>query len=871
MVEFFLDKLLEFFTADLTYFKTKIPIFDEMTTILIAVGWALLMGNLVFQAVRSMLSGIGVEGEEPQTLFTRTFLFSFLLVGSRPICETGLTMTRTVMDMLKVPDAVTFTPLSEQSLGALPNAGWLVVIILNLVIFWQVFRLCLEVAERYVVLVMLVLGAPLAFGCGGSKSTHDIFTGWARMFASMCILMPLNLIFMKFILAALAVSANGTAIIPWAMLIVGIAKTARHLDGIITRIGLNPAMTGDALGSRLPGFLTMAVMHSIGGAIHQSAASSRGGSDFNHGSARGSAARQTTTGRSRPAFAGANPNRQQASGNTAQTARTAENPAGTSRADGQKQSQQSKAAQAGGRNASAAAAQKSSAGQRSQTSATTQASAHSNVTNEATYNSAQAEGVARQVSPIPPNPPHPTPPPMEAVPTSARGQAPVATPSAPKNAKTDRFVASEPQQSSPLQSNGSASTSTPSNPAAAQPREPRPAAAPSAPELSSQTVLSQNLQNTTVAQPNASETAQISPNPAAVQPITGQSTQVSPNPTAATPREVDAVRSAPHTETNPSRPAASPAVAAPVAGQAAQVTPNPATAKQPGTNAIHHEPHAGTQPNRSTVSAASGTTPERAASTPVIPNGVTPGKPPVGAASGHPQASPMAAAPTNAPAAPGKTQVPNATAANPQPSVAAPVAQRPARANASQTRTAEQTVAPPQRPPMQGNRPQKTNADKSRAAVSPEQQPRAQGRSQAAQPTAGARQPQAAQPTAGTQQPQATQPVTTAQQAPESIAPHEVRAVPTQASRHADAQSKKQTVPEVQTVKSSPKYDSDIEDVDTWELLPPQYRGRESATRRQPMRPPKTKFREMPRYENGERPEVKRPPQKRRKGGKRDV
>jgi len=75
----------------------------------------------------------------------------------------------------------------------------------------------------------------------------------------------------------------------------------------------------------------------------------------------------------------------------------------------------------------------------------------------------------------------------------------------------------------------------------------------------------------------------------------------------------------------------------------------------------------------------------------------------------------------------------------------------------------------------------------------------------------------------------------------------------------------------VNTVKSSPKYDSDIEDVDTWELLPPQYRGRESATRRQPMRPPKTKFREMPRYENGERPEVKRPPQKRRKGGKRDV
>ncbi len=859
MVEFFLDKLLEFFTADLTYFKTKIPIFDEMTTILIAVGWALLMGNLVFQAVRSMLSGIGVEGEDPQTLFTRTFLFSFLLVGSRPICETGLTMTRTVMDMLKVPDAVTFTPLSEQSLGALPNAGWLVVIILNLVIFWQIFRLCLEVAERYVVLVMLVLGAPLAFGCGGSKSTHDIFTGWARMFASMCILMPLNLIFMKFILAALAVSANGTAIIPWAMLIVGIAKTARHLDGIITRIGLNPAMTGDALGSRLPGFLTMAVMRSIGGAIHQSAASTRGGSESNLGSARGSTARQTTASRSRPAFAGAAPNHQQPSGNTAQTARTAENTAGASRTDGQKQSQQNKTAQTGGRNASAVAAQKSSAGQRNQTTSTTQASAHSNVTNEATYNSVQAEGTARQVSPVPPNPPHPTPPPMEAVPASARGQAPAATPATPKNAKTDRVVATEPQQSSSLQGNGSVSTSTSSNPAVAQPRELRPAAAPTAPEVSSQTVLSQNLQNPTATQPNASGTAQISPNPTAVQSETGQSAQVSPNPTAVTPREVDSVRSAPHTETNPSRPAASPAVAAPDTGQSMQVTPNPAAAKPQGADATHREPHAGMQPNRPISSATTGIAPERTAAAPVVPNGVVPGKAPVGTASGHPQASPVTAAQPNAPAAPGKTQIPNATAANPQPSVAAPVAQRPVRANASQARAAEQPIAPPQRPPMQGNRPQKTNADKSRAAVSPEQQSRAQA------------QPQAAKPSTGTQQPQATQPTADTRQAPENAAPHEVRAAPTQTSRHADTQSQKQTVPEVQTAKPLLKYDTDIEDVETWELLPPQYRGRESAAHRQPMRPPKTKFREMPRYENGERPEVKRPLQNRKKGGKRDV
>lgn len=285
MAQFFLDKLLEIFSADLAYFKAQIPIYDEVAAILIAVGWAILIGNLVFQAARSMMSGIGVEGEEPQILFTRTFLFGFLLVASRQICEIGLTMTGTIMELLQMPDAVTFTPLGEQDFGALPNAGWLIVIILNLVIFWQLFRLCLEVAERYVVLMMLVLTAPLAFGCGGSKSTHDIFTGWARMFVSMCVLVPLNLIFMKFLLAVLSTSANGAAIIPWAMLAVGIARTARHADSIITRIGLNPAQTGDPLGNRLPGMLTMLAIRSMGGAIRQSAATMQGNSGGNAKSA----------------------------------------------------------------------------------------------------------------------------------------------------------------------------------------------------------------------------------------------------------------------------------------------------------------------------------------------------------------------------------------------------------------------------------------------------------------------------------------------------------------------------------------------------------------------------------------------------------
>ena len=67
---------------------------------------------------------------------------------------------------------------------------------------WQFVKLCFEVAERYVVTAILVLMAPLAFGMGGSKNTEDIFKGWCRMFGSMCVMMIMNVIFLKLLISA---------------------------------------------------------------------------------------------------------------------------------------------------------------------------------------------------------------------------------------------------------------------------------------------------------------------------------------------------------------------------------------------------------------------------------------------------------------------------------------------------------------------------------------------------------------------------------------------------------------------------------------------------------------------------------------------
>ena len=164
MVQYIANSLLEVFQMDLSYFRQVAPVTDDILSIVIAVGWALLLGNLVFQAMKSMVIGLGFEGEDPKLLFTRTFVFAFLLLVSQQICEIGLGISSQVIALLQVPTSVTITIPDENNFTI--GASWLLIIIVGIVVMWQFVKLCFEVAERYVVTAILVLMAPLAFGMG---------------------------------------------------------------------------------------------------------------------------------------------------------------------------------------------------------------------------------------------------------------------------------------------------------------------------------------------------------------------------------------------------------------------------------------------------------------------------------------------------------------------------------------------------------------------------------------------------------------------------------------------------------------------------------------------------------------------------------
>ena len=266
--EYFASVLFDLMSLDFAYLETHMPIIATIRQTMLGVGWSLLLGNLVFQASRSMMAGVGFEADNPKLLFTRTFVFSFLLVVSPQICDICLDMTSTIIDMVQMPDAVAITLPDESSFVGL-SASWLLVIVCGLIVMFQSLKLLFEMAERYFILAVLTIMAPLAFGVGGSRSTSNIFSGWCRMYGSMCLLMVMNVVFVKMLLSILSFHPSGLDVLPWIVMVLTVVKVAKKIDAIITRIGLNPAITGDSLGRSFPGMLTYTVARTMASRVVQ--------------------------------------------------------------------------------------------------------------------------------------------------------------------------------------------------------------------------------------------------------------------------------------------------------------------------------------------------------------------------------------------------------------------------------------------------------------------------------------------------------------------------------------------------------------------------------------------------------------------------
>ena len=242
------DALLGLMNTDLSYFESNVPIIVKLYGVFVAIGWGFLIGNCAFQCLKAMFAGLGFETESPAILLVRTFLFGFLLIMSKQVCEIGLSIGKTLMELIGLPEKASIT-FPDDSMFPDLTSSWLLIVIIGVLIGSQLIKLFFEIGERYVVVAILTLFSPIAFAMGGSRSTKDICSGFIRTYASMILLLVSNVLFLKLIYSALSSMPDGIMILPWTVLIVGIARVARKADNLLAKIGLNPSFTGDPLGN----------------------------------------------------------------------------------------------------------------------------------------------------------------------------------------------------------------------------------------------------------------------------------------------------------------------------------------------------------------------------------------------------------------------------------------------------------------------------------------------------------------------------------------------------------------------------------------------------------------------------------------------
>lgn len=289
MSDFVFGDIIDVLTMDMSYFRKAAPIVEDITEIILALGWALLLGNLVFQLIKSIMSGAGFEGEDPKLLFMRTFAFAFLLLASPQICDMCSKITRTVVAYLSIPRSFKFSAPTESMFSDAGGVSWLLAIIVSIILIVQMVKLFFDIGERYVIACVLTFMAPLAFAMGGSKNTNDIFKGWCRMYGSMNLMLIMNIIFLKLIMNAM-LNMHASNIIIWLVFVMALTRVARKIDAHIAKIGLNPAQTNSSVGVRFPGGMTMVVVRSIaslvgknvGGMKGNFGGSNRSGGNGNH-------------------------------------------------------------------------------------------------------------------------------------------------------------------------------------------------------------------------------------------------------------------------------------------------------------------------------------------------------------------------------------------------------------------------------------------------------------------------------------------------------------------------------------------------------------------------------------------------------------
>lgn len=280
--------------TNMTAMEEYFPFVSKAFTVMQYTAWAILFLITVWQLFR-VFGGPITEAENPWVLVARSALFALLIGYAKPIFSMLLDIATApytaLMEISMTAEDFTFAGVEQALSNGLTTivaivsvVGLLLLIILEISLGWNYFKLLLETVERYIVVGVLCYTSPLAFSMGASKTTAPVFKSWCRMVGSQLLLLVMNVWFLRgfnssmgqFIGNGGALSTGQGSIFLWLFCALAFLKTAQKFDSYLAAMGLNVAQTGSSMGMEL--LMAARVISGVGSGARSAGSVFKGGS-----------------------------------------------------------------------------------------------------------------------------------------------------------------------------------------------------------------------------------------------------------------------------------------------------------------------------------------------------------------------------------------------------------------------------------------------------------------------------------------------------------------------------------------------------------------------------------------------------------------
>ena len=151
-----------------------------------------------------------------------------------------------IIDLTESGDAVGTIVAWMGGFSIVEGASLVVSVVFLFLIWWNLIKLVLECAERYIICVFTILLSPLAFATATNERTKNTAVNWMQMFWSQCVLLILNIWVVGIARTALnigLVGASVESVVKWGLVTYAYLKIAQKLDDMLAKAGFRITST----------------------------------------------------------------------------------------------------------------------------------------------------------------------------------------------------------------------------------------------------------------------------------------------------------------------------------------------------------------------------------------------------------------------------------------------------------------------------------------------------------------------------------------------------------------------------------------------------------------------------------------------------